>query len=103
MKTLFLLAVGTALGMGTASMLHTGHPNQFAGPSATAAQNIAQNITQNNDAAFRDGLYLGRIAAQAGAAPYIAIARWSTAEDRASFTTGYQRGYNEVLASRLGS
>jgi hypothetical protein len=96
MKTLFLLAVGTALGMGTASMLHAGHPNQFAGSSATAAQ----NIIQTNDAAFRDGLYLGRIAAKAGAAPYIAIARWSAAEDRTSFTAGYQRGYNEVLASR---
>jgi hypothetical protein len=96
MKTLFLLAVGTALGMGTASMLHTDHHNHFAASSAT----VAQTVDQNNDAAFRDGLYLGRIAAEAGAAPYIAIGRWLTAEDRASFTEGYQRGYNEVLASR---
>jgi hypothetical protein len=95
MKTLFLLAVGTALGMGTASMLHTDHQNHFAGSSATVAQ--------NNDAAFRDGFFLGRIAAEAGTAPYIAIGRWSTEEDRASFTAGYQRGYNEVLASRTGS
>jgi hypothetical protein len=96
MKTLFLLAVGTAFGMGTASMLHTDHHNHFAGSSAT----VAQSVTQNNDAAFRDGLYLGRIAAEAGAAPHIAISRWSTTEDRASFSAGYQRGYNELLAGR---
>jgi hypothetical protein len=94
MKTLFLLAVGTALGMGAASMLRTDHHNHFVGSSVTVAQ--------NNDAAFRDGFYLGRIAAKAGAAPYIAIGRWSTAEDRASFTSGYQRGYNEVPARGSG-
>jgi hypothetical protein len=94
MKTLVLLAIGTALGMGTASMLRTDHHNHFDGSSAT--------IAQNNDAAFRDGFYLGRIAAKDGAAPYIAIGRWSTAEDRASFTAGYQRGYNDVHANRAG-
>jgi hypothetical protein len=95
MKTLFLLAVGTALGMGTASMLRTGHHNHFAGSSATVAQ--------NNDGAFRDGFFLGRIAAEAGAAPYIAVGRWSTTEDRAPFTAGYQQGYKEALASRSRS
>jgi hypothetical protein len=95
MKPLFLLALGTALGMGTAPMLRSDYHNLFAGSSATAAQ--------DNDGAFRDGFYLGRIAAQAGTAPYIAIGRWWTAEDRTSFTVGYQRGYNQVLASQAGS
>jgi len=95
MKTLFLLAVGTMLGMGTASMLRADHQNHFVASTATVAQ--------NNDAAFRDGFFLARIAAEAGAMPYIAIARWSTAEDRASFTAGYQHGYKEGLASRSGS
>ena len=94
MKTLFLLAVGTTLGMGTASMLRTDHHNHFAGSSAT----VAQDVAQNNDAAFRDGFYLGRIAA--GPERTYSIGRWSTAQDRGSFTAGYQRGYNEALASR---
>jgi hypothetical protein len=92
MKTLFLLAVGTALGMGTASMLHADHHGHFAGSSAA--------IEQNDHGAFRDGLFLGRIAAEAGAMPYIAVGRWSTAEDRASFTAGYQEGYKKAFASR---
>jgi hypothetical protein len=94
MKTLLLLAVGTALGMGTSSMLRSDHHNYFAGSSAT--------VTQSNDGAFRDGFYLGQITAEAGAAPYIAIGRWSTLEDRASFTAGYQHGYAEVLGRRPG-
>jgi len=56
---------------------------------------------QNSDGAFRDGLYLGKLAADRGAESHIAIGRWATAQDRASFTAGYQRGYNEVLASRV--
>jgi hypothetical protein len=95
MKTLFLLAVGTALGMGTAAMLGTDHHSHFVDSSAT--------VVQNNDAAFRDGFFLGRIAAEAGAVPYIAIGRWSTPEDRASFTAGYHQGYKEVLARRSRS
>jgi hypothetical protein len=95
MKSLFLLGVGIALGMGTASMLPPVHQNHFAGSIPT--------VEQNNDGAFRDGFFLGRLTAEAGAAPYIAIGRWSTAQDRASFTAGYRQGYSEVLANRAGS
>ncbi len=45
-------------------------------------------------------LYLGRLAAERGIAPRVARGRWATAEDRASFTAGYERGYKELLASR---
>lgn len=60
-----------------------------------------ENASRNSDGAFRDGLYLGKRAAGRGAESHIAIGRWATAENRASFTAGYQRGYNEVLASRV--
>jgi hypothetical protein len=45
------------------------------------------------DGAFRDGLYLGRLAAQSGQTMHPAIGRWATDQDRAMFTAGYRRGY----------
>jgi len=92
MKKFSLLALLVMLGVGTASMLRTDHHNPFPSPNETVAQNA--------DGAFRDGLYLGRLAAEGGAEPHVATGRWATLEDRASFTAGYQRGYSEFLASR---
>jgi len=54
------------------------------------------------DGAFRDGLYLGQLAAEHGRSVRPAIGRWSSQQDRAMFAAGYQRGYNEFLASALG-
>ncbi len=51
------------------------------------------------DGAFRDGLYLGKLSAQQGQPPRLAIGRWSTEHDRSLFTAGYRRGYDEVLAN----
>jgi hypothetical protein len=51
------------------------------------------------DGAFRDGLYLGKLAAEAGQPQRPAIGRWSTGQDRATFSAGYRRGYNEFLVS----
>ena len=49
------------------------------------------------DGAFRDGLYLGKLAAENGQVSRPAIGRWSTDHDRSMFTAGYRRGYNESL------
>jgi hypothetical protein len=51
------------------------------------------------DGAFRDGLYLGQLAAAHGQSQRLAVGRWSTDKDRAMFTAGYRRGYDESLAS----
>ena len=88
MKTISLLALALTLGMGTASMLNT---DDYASNQAVA---------QNSDAAFRDGLYLGRLAAECGAEPHVARGRWATLGDRALFSAGYQEGYSGSLASR---
>jgi hypothetical protein len=93
MKTSALFALVLALGVGTASMLRTDHHNHFSSPNGTAAQ--------STDGAFRDGLYLGTLAAGRGAESHIAIGRWATPEDRSSFTAGYQQAYSEFLASRV--
>jgi hypothetical protein len=95
MKRLSWFASVIALGMGTALMLH-GHR-----PVAYFSAN--DNVAQTTNGAFRDGLYLGRLAAERGIAPRVARCRWATAEDRASFTAGYERGYKELLASRAMS
>jgi len=47
------------------------------------------------DAAFRDGLYLGKLARSADSPKQPPIGRWSTEKDRASFAAGYRQGYNE--------
>jgi len=92
MKILPLYALVIALGLVPMSML-SGYRHHH---NPTANRNLAQ-IT---DGPFRDGLYLGRLAAEGGSEPYVAIGRWATAEDRSSFAAGYHRGYSELLASR---
>ncbi len=52
------------------------------------------------DGAFRDGLYLGKLAARSGEPLRPAIGRWSTQQDRSLFAAGYERGYSEMLAGR---
>jgi len=49
------------------------------------------------DGAFRDGLYLGKLAAQQGQPLRPAIGRWSTDQDRVMFMAGYRLGYSQVL------
>lgn len=51
------------------------------------------------DGAFRDGLYVGRFAAETKRLYRPPIGRWSAPSDRASFTAGYQLGYNQALAN----
>jgi len=92
MKILPLYALVIALALVPMSMLSGNrHHNN---PTANG------NVAQITDGAFRDGLYLGRLAAEGGSEPHVAVGRWATAEDRSSFTAGYHRGYSELLASR---
>jgi hypothetical protein len=92
MKILPLYAAVIALGLVPMSML--------SGNSYSNNQTANNKVAQITDGAFRDGLYLGRLAAEDGSEPHVAVGRWATAEDRSSFTAGYHRGYSELLASR---
>ena len=49
----------------------------------------------NTSAAFRDGLFHGKLAAARGASPHLSSARWSRDRDRRAFVVGYMRGYVE--------
>ena len=47
------------------------------------------------DGAYRDGLYLGKLAADRGQALRPALGRWAMEQDRAMFSAGYHRGYED--------
>lgn len=62
-------------------------------------------VAQATDAAFRDGLYQARLDIKDGRKPHLAIGRWSLPEARASFVSGYWRGYrlsSEAAKGRMG-
>jgi hypothetical protein len=48
------------------------------------------------DGAYRDGLYLGRLDAQAGRVSRPAVARWSRETDRDMFRAGYEEGFRRT-------
>jgi hypothetical protein len=54
----------------------------------------------NTNAAFRDGLYLGKLDAEQGRTQHVSSARWSRTEDRASFRLGYHQAYEETARLR---
>ncbi len=63
----------------------TGHASRFA-------------VNHSMDAAYRDGLFFGRLDAEAGRRPYLAIARWNQESDRNLFRAGYHAGYSQAIA-----
>jgi len=88
MKTLLTIALAAALGTGSAFMFGNEH---------------SRNSAQLTDGAFRDGVYLGSLAAQSGGEHHVAVGRWATAQDRSSFSAGYEQGYRQFLARRVAA
>lgn len=91
MKKLSLCLTVLALFAGAAAMLPNDRPNPLPVTETDASRDAS--------AAFRDGLYLGKLAARQGNPMLMASGRWSTSGDRALFAVGYQRGYQESLAA----
>ena len=59
-----------------------------------AVETIDHNAADANNAAFRDGLFLGRIHAEAGKDPQPSVGRWGVdPANRKSFIDGYEQGY----------
>lgn len=83
MDKLFTFAVAIVVSLSTTAML----ANSSRGPQQRADAQL------NSDAAFRDGLYIGRLAMERQQQPRPLIGRWSTEKDRALFVAGYWRGY----------
>jgi len=93
MNRVSLFASLIALSLGTVSVFHVQRQPNFLSTN--------ENVNHITDGAFRDGLYLGRLAAENGVAPHVVSGRWATEADRASFTAGYQKGYEAFLANQV--
>jgi hypothetical protein len=71
----------------------------FAMAYRTRPRRLANPPTQNEvtftlEAAYRDGLYLGRLHRRRGLASRPAWGRWNREADRRLFLDGYGRGYS---------
>jgi opacity protein-like surface antigen len=93
MGKIFTFTLAIAVCLGTTAML----------ASHDRAVRLSQktSVPPASDAAFRDGLYVGKLAAEAGRPLHAPAGRWSRDADRTSFVAGFQRGYNETLASLI--
>lgn len=86
----FMLFVGLIELCVVVAMIQAGHTRNQA-PRTT--------VIQSTSAPFRDGLYLGKLAAQRGAEPDIPTARWSSDGDRTLFAKGFNCGYQDAVES----
>jgi len=80
----YLLTIALSFGAGAAMSSHGNAADQHLAATAT-------------NAAFRDGLYLGKLTAKQGGSPHISRGRWSSESDRAAFAQGYQEGFQTKL------
>jgi hypothetical protein len=87
MKKLSIYTFVIAASLGATAMLATS--------GQTPAPVQASEAQFSADGAFRDGLYVGKLAAEQGQPMRPSIGRWSTAHDRSTFSAGYRRGYDE--------
>jgi hypothetical protein len=90
MEKLFTFALAIVVCLGTTAMLATS--------GRVTRQSQSPDLKMVSDGAFRDGLYVGKLAAERGGPQHPLTGRWSNERDRASFLEGYQRGYRDFLA-----
>jgi len=94
MEKLITFAAAIAVCVGTTAMLaKSSQPGRSGGVA---------DIQLANDAAFRDGLFVGKLTAKRGQAMRPPIGRWSTWKDRASFEAGYKHGYSASRSALKG-
>lgn len=86
--TRFLIYAAIVIGLGASATLALSNGN--------VTPNINAEVRLAADGAFRDGLYLGKLAAEHGQLQHPPVGRWSTDQDRSMFTAGYGRGYDEA-------
>ena len=91
MDKLLTCALAIAVCLGTTGMLASRHPSALFSQTA--------NAPLAADAPFRDGLYVGELAARAGRPQHAPVGRWSNQADRARFAAGYRLGYHDSLAA----
>jgi hypothetical protein len=92
MKNLSLFTIVIALCLSAAAMIQSGHGSNGWHSSKVDASRVTS-------APFRDGLYLGKLAAERGES-HISSGRWATEADRAAFAAGFREGYHDELVLR---
>jgi hypothetical protein len=85
--------------MGTTATLATIPSNAKSNTTSGTSARQRNEALFAADGAFRDGLYLGQLAAAHGQPQRLAIGRWSIGKDRAMFAAGYRRGYGADAAA----
>ena len=75
-----------AVCLGTSAALASHYPGLQHRPSSEAQLAL--------DGAYRDGLYVGKLAEERGGQSRPPVGRWSAGKDRASFLAGYEHTYN---------
>jgi hypothetical protein len=94
MKNLPILTVAVALCLGAAvATIQSGR-------TSNEWQSSGIQSVHATNAPYRDGLYLGKLAAARGGESHISTGRWMTEADRASFKAGFQQGYDAGLVLR---
>jgi hypothetical protein len=56
------------------------------------------DVSNVSNPAYRDGAYLGKLAAERGETPRFSFGRWAATSARQSFVEGYAAAYNQQLA-----
>jgi len=85
MRRISILMLGIAIGAGASTMM-----------TGVRANVRNTTISPHADAAYRDGLFLGRLDGKQGRTAHMSLGRWSTASERTSFAAGYQVGYGKA-------
>jgi len=89
---IFTIAIALCLGAAVAAIQN--------GRTSNGWQSSGIQTAHATSAPYRDGLYLGKLAAAGGGEPHISTGRWTTEADRASFKAGFQQGYDAGLVLR---
>jgi hypothetical protein len=71
----------------------------------TSVKSAAQSrsIDPLMTAAYRDGLYVGKLVAQRGEQRLAPVGRWATQTDRDAFLAGYEQANPEIAQSGSGN
>ena len=97
MKNLPIFTIAIALCLGAAvAMIQSDR-------GSDGWQSSSIQTAHATSAPYRDGLYLGKLAAARSGESQISTGRWTTEADRASFKAGFQQGYDAGLVLRASS
>ena len=93
-------SLSTYLAFLTAPALGLATTVVWAGRSSRPREVHASNA-QETDAAYCDGLFLGKLDAQEGRTARPPVGRWSSERDRSLFKAGYLKGYKEAQVAGI--